>query len=349
MSAQPGPSSREGLAELLAAASEHGRPHSPIGGGTRSRMGPPGSRGEPLSTGGLRRVVEQQPADLTITVEGGLPVTELAEAAAQHGQFWPQVDPRPGATVGGVLATAASHRARLRYGPVRDSVLQMVLATGDGRLVRSGGPTVKGVAGYDLHRVAVGSLGTLGVIVEATIKLWPLPPARAWFGAEGPPERMISRGVELLGELYRPAAVLLTRGRLHVELVGHPADVTPPAGLAPAEAPAHPPGGRGLVQVGVPPARTSDLCRALELYGFEYEAQLGVGSCLVGVNRAEDVATVRARATEQGGHATVLDAPEELRADAWGPPPPGRELMRRVKHALDPARILNPGLAPGGL
>jgi FAD/FMN-containing dehydrogenase len=99
----------------------------------------------------------------------------------------------------------------------------------------------------------------------------------------------------------------------------------------------------------VPPARAPDLCRALELYGFDYEAQLGVGACLVGVNRAEDVATVRARAAEHGGHAIVLDAPDELRADAWGPHPPGLEPMRRIKHALDPARILNPGLAPGGL
>jgi glycolate oxidase FAD binding subunit len=141
-----------------------------VGGGTRSRRGRPGPPPDrELRTGAVRRVVAHEPADLTVTVEGGLPVTELAELAASAGQGWPQADVRPGSTVGGVLAAAASGRERLRMGAVRDSLLEVVLATGDGRLVTGGGRTVKGVAGYDVPRLAVGSLGTLGVIVQATL------------------------------------------------------------------------------------------------------------------------------------------------------------------------------------
>jgi glycolate oxidase FAD binding subunit len=141
---------------------------------------------------------------------------------------------------------------------------------------------------------------------------------------------------------WRPAALLLTPGRLSVELVGSAADVAAPAGTAAAEA-APEPEGPGLVDLGVPPASVGDVARALEAAGRDYVAEIGVGACRVVVETSDDLVAVRALATARGGHAVVVDGPPELRADPWGPPPAGVAIMRRLKQAFDPAGILNPG------
>lgn len=240
----------EALAEATAARASV----AVTGGGTRSRRGRPGPPADrELRTTGLDRVVAHEPADLTLTVEAGMPVTEAVRIAASAGQAWPQADVREGSTVGGVLATAASSRQRLRSGAVRDSLLEVVIATGDGRLVTAGGRTVKGVSGYDIPRLAVGSLGTLGVIVQATLKLWPLPPSRAWFTAGGPLAERIAAAERVLAGGVRPASVLLGPGGVAVELAGPPEDVRAPEGFAPlAVAPAEP-AGEGLLEAGVAP------------------------------------------------------------------------------------------------
>jgi len=345
VSAVAGPATPAEAAAALAEASAARERVAVVGGGTRSRRGRPAPPADhELRTTGLRRVVAHEPADLTVTVEAGLLASELAELAAAAGQCWPQAEIRPGSTVGGVLAAAASGRRRLRFGAVRDSLLQVVLATGDGRLVTAGGRTVKGVSGYDIPRLAVGSLGTLGVIVEVTLKLWPIPPAQGWFGAEGPLAERLGVVARALGGPARPASVLLTPGAVAVELTGPPADVVAAEGLAPLDEEPPGPGGRGIVEAGVPPPRLGDLAGRLEDAGLGYEARMGVGTCLVAVASADDVRRVRAWAGELGGHATVADGPPELRADPWGPPPPGLELMRRLRDAFDPAGVLNPSM-----
>ncbi len=316
-----------------------------VGGGTRSRRGRPAPAPDrELRTAGMRAVVAHEPADLTVTVEAGLPAADLADLAASAGQSWPQADVRPGSTVGGVLAAAASGRRRLRMGAVRDSLLEVVLATGDGRLVTGGGRTVKGVAGYDVPRLAVGSLGTLGVIVQATLKLWPIPAAAGWFGAEGPlPDRLAAAARALAGPA-RPASVLLGPGTVAVELIGPEEDVRAPEGMAPLSGPPPEPAGRGLLEAGVPPPRLGALAARLEDAGLAYEARMGVGTCTIAVASAEDVARARAVAVELGGHAQVVDGPDDLRTDPWGPPPPGLDLMRRLRDAFDPAGVLNRGM-----
>lgn len=336
------PASPEEAAAALAEASAARASVGVVGGGTRSRRGRPAPAPErELRTAGLRAVVAHEPADLTVTVEAGLPAAELAELAATAGQGWPQADVRPGSTVGGVLATAASARERLRAGAVRDSLLEVVLATGDGRLVTGGGRTVKGVSGYDIPRLAVGSLGTLGVIVQATLKLWPIPAARGWFAAEGPLSARLAAAARALTGPARPASVLLTPGAVAVELTGPEEDVRAPEGMEPLDDGPAEPRGRGLLEAGVPPPRLGDLAARLEDARLGYEARMGVGTCLVAVETPEDVERARGWALALGGHAQVVDGPDDLRGDPWGPPPPGLELMRRLRDAFDPAGILN--------
>ncbi len=341
------PRDRTELAAQLAQASADGLPVSPRGGGTHSRVGhPEGRPRSSISTTQLDALIDYTPQDLTITVEAGMSVDRLGEIADQHGQFWPQVGAGAEATVGGVLASATSGLSRLRFGPVRDSLLQVVVATGDGRLITAGGRTVKGVSGYDLPRLMTGSFGSLGVIVEVTLKLWPRLPARRWFARSG--ADALDVGLALLSELYRPGAVIVSGDTTHVELVGQPEDVVAPAGFTPSEAPP-PPIGTGVVRVGVTPARVRELLHALGGLGVPMSTQLGVGTCLVAVESTEQIAEVRAHAQRIGGHAVVDDAPDELRIDPWGPPPAGLEIMRRLKAAFDPAGVLNPGLMPGGI
>lgn len=342
MTALLAPASPAEAAEALAEATAARARVRVVGGGTRSRRGRPGPPADrELRTTGMDRVVAHEPADLTLTVEAGIAVTEVVRIAASAGQTWPQAEVREGSTVGGVLATAASSRARLRAGAVRDSLLEVVLATGDGRLVTAGGRTVKGVSGYDIPRLAVGSLGTLGVIVQATLKLWPLPPAHGWFAAGGALDERLEAAARVLSGPIRPISVLLGPDSVSVELAGPPEDVTAPDGFAPVGDAPPPPEGTGVVEAGVPPPRLGELAARLEAAGLVYEAWLGVGVCRVVAASAGDVPRIRAEALALGGHAVVIDGPDELRADPWGPPPPGVHLMKRLRERFDPAGILN--------
>jgi glycolate oxidase FAD binding subunit len=336
------PTTADEVAEALREATAERRHVTTIGGGTRSRAGRPVDPGRTLSTAGLRRIIEHTPAELTATVEAGLPATEFVDGLAATGQWWPQADIRPGSTVGGILATAASGRGRLRHGPVRDSLLEVVLVTGDGRIVTGGGRTVKGVAGYDVPRLAVGSMGTLGVIAQVTVKLWPTPPARGWFAMEGSLDERLAAADRIRAEQWRPASILLTPGRLSVDLVGRVADVTAPPGTGPADSPAEPTG-RGLVDVGVAPVAITPVVTVLEALHHDYVAEFGVGKCRVAIDTAADLDALRALAHAHGGHAVVVDGPDDLRTDPWGAPQPALAIMRRIKQAFDPAGVLNPG------
>lgn len=338
------PGDRDECAAALADATGAGRSTRVVGGGSASHRGVPLTADQVLATAGLDRVVTYEPADLTLTIEGGVPAARVTELLAAHDQVWPQAAFRPGATVGGLLATADSTFSRLRWGPIRDSLLEVVIATGDGRLVRAGGRTVKGVAGYDLPRLVVGAHGTLGVLVEVTLKLWPAPAASGWYTLAGDAPTLVQAARTVTREVYRPGAVLLTPGALCVHLLGAADDVTAPAGMEATQGPPSPQWD-ATVQVGVSPAHIGDLVTLLAGHGDEYVAQAGVGICHVAVHDADDVDRVRALATGLGGHAYVTAGPPEVRRDPWGAPPPGIDVMRRMRRAFDPAAILNPGLA----
>jgi glycolate oxidase FAD binding subunit len=169
------PGTKEEVAAVLVAAGEAGLPVTPWGGGTRMAVGSSPNRiGLVLALTRLNRILEHEPADLTVTVEAGLPFETLQTELGKRGQ-WLSLDAGASerSTVGGMLAIDASGPRRHLYGTARDLVIGLTVVMADGSLVRGGGKVVKNVAGYDLPKLYIGSFGTLGVLVEATMKLRP--------------------------------------------------------------------------------------------------------------------------------------------------------------------------------
>jgi glycolate oxidase FAD binding subunit len=180
------PASVEELAAVLAVANERGATVIPWGGGQHMELGNVPARYDvALRTARLDRVLEYEPADMTVTVEAGITMGRLQALLAEHGQFLP-IDAAGEATIGGVLAAGVSGPSRHAYGLPRDWLLGCRVAHADGAVSKGGGRVVKNVAGYDLPKLSVGSLGTLGIVVEATFKVAPLPAAQETFLAAYP-------------------------------------------------------------------------------------------------------------------------------------------------------------------
>ena len=178
-SAVVAPGSVESLAATVQMASDLGYAVIPRGGGTKMDFGHPPSRADiVVSLERLNRIVAHEPADQTATVEAGITMAGLQAGLGKRGQYLP-LDPPHGdaGTLGGALATNASGVLRTAFGTARDLVIGARVVQADGTVVRSGGQVVKNVAGYDLNKMYIGSLGTLGILAEVNLKLQPLPAA----------------------------------------------------------------------------------------------------------------------------------------------------------------------------
>ncbi len=134
-----------------------------------------------LDLSGLSGIIEYEPGEFTFTALAGTPITEIAAALTEHGQFLPFDPPlvEAGATLGGTVAAGLSGSGRYRYGGVRDFILGVRYVDGAGEVVRTGGKVVKNAAGFDISKLMVGSLGALGSLVELTFKVFPKPEAYA--------------------------------------------------------------------------------------------------------------------------------------------------------------------------
>ncbi|MEW9531540.1 FAD-binding oxidoreductase [Microbispora sp. NPDC049125] len=169
------------VAAVLRACADQDLAVVPAGGGTKLHWGPPPERCDVLvDTCCLNQIVEHEAGDLVVRVQAGVTLEALAEALAAEGQELALDPPLPGGTVGGLLATAVAGPRRFRYGTARDLLIGITVVLADGTVAKSGGKVVKNVAGYDLGKLFTGSYGTLGVVVDATFRLHPLPAARAW-------------------------------------------------------------------------------------------------------------------------------------------------------------------------
>ncbi|MDO8531744.1 MAG: FAD-binding oxidoreductase [Dehalococcoidia bacterium] len=173
------PATEEQVASVLRVAHAEGLAVTPWGGGTQMALGAPSAEGRldvVLDMSRLSAVVAHEPADLTVTVQAGATIGAVNAHLARSGQYLPLDPPLADrATIGGTLAADASGPLRQRYGTARDVTLGVRVAGPDGVVTKAGGRVVKNVTGYDLTKLYIGSLGTLGVILEATFKVAPLP------------------------------------------------------------------------------------------------------------------------------------------------------------------------------
>ena len=204
------PDNEDEVAALLHLANERELAVLPRGGGTHLTMGcPPRSADIVLSMARLSHIVEHTPHDQTVTVQAGVRLIDL-QAALGTTRQWLALDPphAVNATIGGLIATNVSGPRRLRYGGVRDQIIGVRVALPDGTIAKGGGKVVKNVAGYDLPKLFTGSLGTLGVIVAASFRLYPLAAASRTVVIEaGSPDPLCDLVLRVLASTLVPSAL----------------------------------------------------------------------------------------------------------------------------------------------
>ncbi|MFV9673225.1 MAG: FAD-linked oxidase C-terminal domain-containing protein, partial [Acidimicrobiia bacterium] len=251
------------------------------------------------------------------------------------------------ATIGGVVAAGLSGYRRLRYGPTRDRVLQVGLATGYGKVVSGGSPVVKSSTGYGLPRLLTGSLGSLGLIGSVTLKLWSQPLTTATVEIED--------ATAALKSTYRPLAVLETSEGSFLYLGGPESQVASQArsvGGDPRPGLVWPGSIAGPIRIEfrVPALFVPDAIDWAKRLGAErWIAEHGVGRVDAGVAGIDDGVFAAARSwAESTGGALVMATGGVTGIDPWGTPPASIEIQRRIKEAFDPAGICNPGIMPGG-
>ncbi len=305
------PTSKREVVDAVRDANEGAQRLLVIGGRRHADKGNPSEIDAELWTTQLNDVVAYEPAEMLAVVGAGMRVGALNQLLAGGGQEW-MSDLPPDATVGGVIASAASSPRRLKLGAVRDTMVEAEVVTGDGRFVRSGARTVKNVTGYDLHRLVAGSLGTLAILVQVAIKVRPLPQARRTLRFEGG----LDLARSLLGAVPGAAAVLATARGVELRLEGWGAEVEEQSATAatvarPVEAlddgpfPSETPWDAMPVvaEVAVPPSRLGDV-----LTGEAWGALAGVGIAWAGLERADGVLSATA-GTGAGGRRDRAGGP----------------------------------------
>lgn len=350
------PQDYAGAAEALREAAEAGFRVRPVGGGTKLAWAGPVATDVELSTAGLDRIVEHNAGDLTAVLQAGVPLARAQETFAAAGQMLALDPPDGGATIGGVVATADSGPLRHRYGGVRDLVIGATVALSDGTVVRSGGKVIKNVAGYDLAKLAAGSFGTLGVVLEVAVRLHPLPQARATavFRSDDPLE--VAREAAALSHAPLELEALDLRwdgrsGEVLARFAGTRAAeraaaaggdlVEDDAALWAGQRAAQRSTDGIVVKVSALQTDWPRLLRAVGAAGGSLVGRAGLGLAWVTVPEVEAVAELR----REFASAIVLDRPPGVELDAWELADGAtRDLMRRVKGRFDVHGVLNPGV-----
>ena len=361
------------------------------GGGTQMRLGSVPRRYDiAFSTEGMTRLLEYEPADLTCRVEAGMRLADLQAALAAQGQRLPLDPPHPErATVGGMVAANANGLGRARYGTVRDWVIGIAVAYPSGKVARAGGKVVKNVAGYDLMKLHIGALGTLGVVAEVNFKVQARPEAQATLlGHFDTALPAIGAATRLAREYLAPSAAIVLdrhvlwgcgltadwRWTLALRLEGYGREVDAARDLAgrfvrdaggrvegqdipdafwdAARDWSAPPDDVVLLRVITPVVSLPAVVTAIpaDAQTLTQPASGIVDLRLPAPTAATALQALRAAAGDEG-QVVVLSAPPSVKPalDVWGPPPPGFPIMRALKQALDPNNILNPGRFVGGI
>ena len=380
------PADAAACARAVAESAAAGRSLRIRGAGTKDHLGEVLPTDAVLETTAMAGVVAHVPADLTVTVAAGTRFADLRDALGRAGQFLPLDPPHAeAATIGGIVAANSAGFWRARYGGVRDLLIGTTAVLGDGTVARSGGRVVKNVAGYDLNKLFVGSLGTLGVFVECTFKVLPRPPASR--GAHARFARCadaFAAADAIVRTSARPAALAISAGpggawELLLQADGDAAPVArtlellaqsartygtsaqPHDGLTAVLATLNGISARGedtVVRAALPlAAQPAFATTAVRLEGFAQLVADAASGIVRVVLRGDDTVVIGgadallAAAHVCGGSARVERRPDSLRGRlrAWGDAEPaGRFLMRRIKEAFDPRGILEPGRSVAG-
>jgi len=303
-----------------------------------------------IGTENLTGVVDYRPDDLTIVVQPGTTLAELAETLGVHRHTAVLPETAPTRTVGGVIAAGASGYCRHRYGPTRDRVIGVTLVAGYGEVVHAGGQLVKNVTGYDIPRLVTGSHGALGFIAEIYLKLWPSPEKGTTIA--------VSDIAQARDTIYQPTAALETENGGFVYISGSLASVNAQADSLEGSA------WDGLLwpdpleenivaAINVPPRFVPDAVnRVRDVGASRFVAQHGVGVVDVGWSDidAGHISELRSWAEANGG-SLALHRRGSLGdgVPRWGLAPGTAAIQRRLKHLFDPDGVCNPGVLAGNV
>jgi glycolate oxidase FAD binding subunit len=303
-------------------------------------------------------IIEYEPGEYTFTAYAGTRLSEIAAALAEHGQYMPFDPPLvdAGATLGGTIAAGISGSERYRYGGLRDFILGVQLVDGQGRLIRGGGKVVKNAAGFDIPKLMVGSMGRLGILISATFKVFPAPPATATLrvtlptlaDALGALARLMGGPfdlealdllpqndgtVTLLTRIGGPADVLDARLDRLRTLVGNGESVMDDKALwAEAREFTWVPGSSLLVKTATTPQTLPELDRAL--HAAKVARRYAVGGNLVWFAWPDSLLSCHQMLTELGIYALVLRGNAERALIGMSL---STNFLNRVRSALDPA------------
>jgi glycolate oxidase FAD binding subunit len=365
------PADRIELASIVRDLAADGRTFAFVGGGTDLELGnPPRALDAVIRTTALDRVIDYAPEDQTITVEAGMRLAALDALLAQHDQLLPiDVGDRQNASVGGAIATNAFGARRHRYGSIKDLIVGIEIVRPDGVTAHGGGKVVKNVAGFDLPKLMVGALGTLGGIASATLRVFPKPAATRAVLVRTAPDGALLRAA-LDDPSLEPSAVVHhpAQGGIVLTFAGSAAGVDGQIAHLAALAAAH---GDAFEELDREGLRRCDAAEAAVRLSGAWRWTTSTS-----ITRAQTLRQPAATALEVGyptfgvtlasaaddpsldGFAERRDAATVFRAlpprvrgrvDAWGEPPPSWRIMRALKQNFDPHGLCNPGRFVGGL
>lgn len=344
------------LSAAIRAASERKIPLQIRGGGTKDFYGNPiaEQNHDSLDVTACSGVIEYEPAELVVTAGAGTRLAELEAVLNQNGQMLAFEPPHfgPAATLGGCVATGLSGPRRASVGAVRDFVLGVRMLDGRGNDLRFGGQVMKNVAGYDISRLMVGSMGTLGVLTEVSLKVLPLPPADITLHMQLTEADAIEKMNGWAGKPLPITATCYYEEALTVRLSGAETAIRAAHAKIGGE---EINGGkefwkavqeqthdffqkaRPLWRLSISPTTPPFTFPGQQLIEWNGALRWFVSEDAV------DVEAIRAAAQNAGGHATLFRH-YPPRADAFHPLDPNMmKLHRLLKQKFDPAGILNPG------
>jgi len=345
----------DALADEVSRAAASGTPLRIVGGDTKALYGRHVD-GEPLSLAGHRGIVDYDPSELVVTARAGTLLSEIEAKLEAHGQRLAFEPPRFGAasTIGGVVAAGLSGPRRPFAGAVRDCVLGVKILDGRGQVLRFGGQVFKNVAGFDAFRLMAGALGCLGVILEVSLRVTPKPRREVALALELGSDAARTRVRELMGRPTPLSGAYHEAGRLHLRLSGGEAGVAamveelggedePMAfwdvvrdqrrGALAGDGP--------LWRLNLP--QTAPIPACGEAVAWDW------AGALVWMRSDKPAGDVWNAAAAVGGHATLFRGagPGD---EVFQPLAPAMlALHQRLKAALDPAGVLNPGRMYGAL